>query len=75
MLEVSAQGPSGHLYPLRVQWEDTDAAGIVYYANYLRFVERGRSDVLLSQGVSQDELLRRENLAFAVRACAIDVSS
>jgi len=72
MLEAASQGPQGHLYPLRVQWEDTDAAGIVYYANYLRFVERGRSDVLLAQGVNQDELLRRENLAFAVRACAIE---
>ncbi len=61
-----------HRYPLRVQWEDTDAAGIVYYANYLRFIERGRSDVLLRAGVDQQELMREQGLAFAVRSCAID---
>ncbi len=64
--------PQGQLYPLRVQWEDTDAAGIVYYANYLRFVERARSDVLLRQGISQESLLRQEGIAFAVRGCVVD---
>ncbi|WP_428248047.1 YbgC/FadM family acyl-CoA thioesterase [Ferrovibrio sp.] len=70
--ESPQERPLGHLYPMRVQWEDTDAAGIVYYANYLRFAERGRSDVLLSQGVSQDRLLQEQKIAFAVRACAIE---
>lgn len=64
--------PEGHLYPLRVQWEDTDAAGIVYYANYLRFIERGRSDILLRHGIRQDSLIEGQGLAFAVRACAIE---
>ena len=62
-----------HRYPLRVQWEDTDAAGIVYYANYLRFIERGRSDLLLAHGIDQRALMDAEGgVAFAVRACNLD---
>ena len=67
-----------HRYPLRVQWEDTDAAGIVYYANYLRFIERGRSDLLLSHGIDQHGLMTagegdgRTAAAFAVRACNVE---
>ncbi len=64
---------SEHRYSLRVQWEDTDAAGIVYYANYLRFIERGRSDLLLQHGIDQRGLIDSDNgVAFAVRACNID---
>src|SRR5688500_3111326 len=44
---------STHLFPLRVYFEDTDVAGIVYYANYLRFIERARSDMLRMIGVDQ----------------------
>jgi acyl-CoA thioester hydrolase len=62
-----------HRYALRVQWEDTDAAGIVYYANYLRFIERGRSDLLLSHGIDQRGLIESDTgVAFAVRACNLD---
>lgn len=62
-----------HRYALRVQWEDTDAAGIVYYANYLRFIERGRSDLLLQNGIDQRGLIDSDNgVAFAVRACNLD---
>jgi acyl-CoA thioester hydrolase len=62
-----------HRYALRVQWEDTDAAGIVYYANYLRFIERGRSDLLLQNGIDQRGLIESETgVAFAVRACNMD---
>lgn len=64
---------SDHRYSLRVQWEDTDAAGIVYYANYLRFIERGRSDLLLQNGIDQRGLIDSDNgVAFAVRACTLD---
>lgn len=42
-----------HRYPLRVQFEDTDLAGVVYYANYLKYIERGRSDLLRLLGVDQ----------------------
>lgn len=52
--------------PVRVYWEDTDAGGIVYYANYLRFLERARTDWLSSLGIDQAALLRDEHLQFAV---------
>ncbi len=64
---------SDHRYAVRVQWEDTDAAGIVYYANYLRFIERGRSDLLLAHGIDQRGLIDSDNgVAFAVRTCHVD---
>ena len=52
---------------LRVYYEDTDAAGIVYYANYLRFIERGRTEFLRELGHDQN-LLMKEGVAFAVRS-------
>lgn len=52
---------------LRVYYEDTDAAGIVYYANYLRFLERGRTELLRSLGHEQSALAIRQ-IAFAVRS-------
>jgi acyl-CoA thioester hydrolase len=61
-----------HVLPLRVYYEDTDAAGIVYYANYLRFTERARTDMLRLMGISQRELHGRLGLSFAVRHCEID---
>ena len=61
-----------HVLPLRVYYEDTDAAGIVYYANYLKFAERGRSELLRSIGIDQTALRRDEGFAFAVRDCAAD---
>ena len=51
----------------RVYYEDTDAAGIVYYANYLRFLERGRTELLRSLGIEQSALATR-HIAFAVRS-------
>jgi acyl-CoA thioester hydrolase len=53
--------------PCRVYYEDTDAAGIVYYANYLRFLERGRTELLRGLGHEQSALAARQ-IAFAVRA-------
>ncbi|MDP2809196.1 MAG: tol-pal system-associated acyl-CoA thioesterase [Rhodocyclaceae bacterium] len=52
---------------LRVYYEDTDAAGIVYYANYLRFLERGRTELLRTLGHDQHALMK-EGIAFAVRS-------
>ncbi len=51
--------------PIRVYWEDTDAAGIVFYANYLKFFERARSEWLRGHGFGQEEL-RRDGVAFVV---------
>ncbi len=53
-------------FPVRVYWEDTDAGGVVYYANYLRFLERARSEWLRSLGIDQAVLLRDERLQFVV---------
>ncbi len=57
-----------HRLPVRVYYEDTDFTGVVYYANYLKFFERGRTDALRSAGVSHAELLDAEaRTGFAVR--------
>ncbi len=59
-------------FPLRVYYEDTDAGGIVYYANYLKFIERARSEALLALGISQTALSAAQGVVFAVRAVAVD---
>ncbi|MCF8199650.1 MAG: tol-pal system-associated acyl-CoA thioesterase [Sulfuritalea sp.] len=56
---------------LRVYYEDTDAAGIVYYANYFRFIERGRTEFLRELGHDQNELMK-EGIAFAVRSASTE---
>jgi acyl-CoA thioester hydrolase len=61
-----------HLMPVRVYWEDTDAFGVVYYANYLRFIERARSDLLRLAGIDQQRLHREEGVGFVVRRCDIE---
>lgn len=55
-------------WPVRVYYEDTDTGGIVYYANYLRFFERARTEWLRSLGVSQQALLAKDGLQFVVRS-------
>ena len=57
---------------VRVYYEDTDAAGIVYYANYLRFIERGRTEFLRALGHDQIVLIK-EGIAFAVRSVSAEV--
>jgi acyl-CoA thioester hydrolase len=56
----------------RVYWEDTDGGGIVYYANYLRFLERARTEWLRSLGHSQQELARAPGILFAVSGLSIE---
>lgn len=61
------------LLPVRVYYEDTDAGGIVYYANYLKFAERARTEFIRSLGVrQQDELSSDDKFGFAVKHCEID---
>ena len=60
------------LWPVRVYYEDTDAAGVVYYANYLRFMERARTEWLRAMGFEQTELAQSDGVAFVVRSAAID---
>ncbi len=66
-----AAGPV-HRFQLRVFYEDTDAAGIVYYANYLKFIERARTEMMREAGVSHTQLLARQGIAFIVRRCNAD---
>ena len=62
-------------WPLRVYYEDTDAGGVVYYANYLKFFERARTEWLRSFGVNQDKLAEEQNLIFVVRSAALEFVS
>ncbi|MEQ9629216.1 MAG: tol-pal system-associated acyl-CoA thioesterase [Roseitalea porphyridii] len=61
-----------HRFALRVYWEDTDAGGIVYYANYLKFIERARSELVGGAGVDQTALWDEAGVMFAVRRCELD---
>jgi acyl-CoA thioester hydrolase len=61
-----------HVFPVRVYYEDTDAAGIVYYVNYLKFAERARTEMLRLMGRGQQDMLEREGVAFAVKSCRIE---
>ena len=61
-----------HRQAIRVYFEDTDAAGIVYYANYLKFAERARTDMLRDLGISHAEMMKRDGLVLVVRRCEID---
>lgn len=56
----------------RIYYEDTDLGGVVYYANYLKFFERARTDFLREKGVVQSKLAAEINIMFAVRNCQID---
>jgi acyl-CoA thioester hydrolase len=62
----------GHQFDLRVYYEDTDLAGIVYYANYLKFIERARSEWVRGLGVDQAALKAEGGLVFAVRRVVAD---
>jgi acyl-CoA thioester hydrolase len=61
-----------HLLPVRVYWEDTDAGGIVYHTSYLRFLERGRTELLRALGIDQTALLAQTGAAFVVRRMNIE---
>jgi len=62
-----------HYYPVRVFYEDTDFSGVVYYANYLRFLERARSSFFRLAGIGHAELLERDPpLAFVIRKINLD---
>jgi acyl-CoA thioester hydrolase len=63
---------SPHTFPLRVYNEDTDLAGIVYYANYLKFIERARSEWVRGLGIDQALLRAKQGIVFAVRRVEAD---
>lgn len=60
-----------HKFPVRVYYEDTDMAGIVYYANYLKFIERARSTLVLEVGIDQ-VAMREQELVFAIKKVNAD---
>jgi acyl-CoA thioester hydrolase len=60
------------IWPVRVYYEDTDAGGVVYYANYLKFAERARTEWLRSRGYEQTDLAAEHGVVFVVRSAAIE---
>ena len=60
------------VWQTRVYYEDTDAGGVVYYANYLKYMERARTEWLRALGIDQDALIKELNVLFAVRSVTID---
>ncbi|MEQ1530745.1 MAG: tol-pal system-associated acyl-CoA thioesterase [Methylococcales bacterium] len=60
------------IWPVRVYYEDTDAGGVVFYANYLKFFERARTEMLRAKGFEQDQLMTNTGIIFVVRTVQID---
>ncbi|THF59343.1 tol-pal system-associated acyl-CoA thioesterase [Pseudothauera rhizosphaerae] len=65
-------GPTFFSWPVRVYYEDTDAAGVVYYANYLRYCERARTEWLREAGFGQQRMMAERGLGFVVRSFSAD---
>ncbi len=63
------------IWPVRVYYEDTDAGGVVFYANHLKFFERARTEMLRAMGYEQDELIASEGIIFVVRSVQVDYLS
>ncbi|MGZ8907798.1 MAG: tol-pal system-associated acyl-CoA thioesterase [Methylobacter sp.] len=63
------------IWPVRVYYEDTDAGGVVFYANYLKFFERARTEMLRAAGYEQDQLMTTEGIIFVVRSVQVDYLS
>lgn len=59
-------------WPVRVYYEDTDAGGVVFYANYLKFFERARTEMLRAIGFEQDELIAKNGIIFVVTSIQVD---
>ena len=57
---------NAHQFPIRVYYEDTDHGGVVYYANYLKFMERGRTEFLRAHNINLDQVHQQEGVMFAV---------
>ena len=71
MISAAIAGTT-HSLPVRVYYEDTDAAGIVYYANYLKFAERGRTEMMRNLGFAHSEIAEATGIVFTVRRCSAD---
>ncbi len=69
---ASTRPPGAHLYVTRVYYDDTDAGGVVYHANYLRMAERARTEALRDLGIPHAELSSQHGLFFVVRRVKLD---
>lgn len=69
---MTTEMPSAFTWTVRVYYEDTDAGGIVFYANYLKFFERARTEWLRAAGVSQQDLLNEDGAIFVVKSTSVD---
>ena len=69
---MNIEHPKVHELPVRVYYEDTDMAGIVYYANYLRYIERGRSEWVRAVGLDQNRMKDEQGIVYAVRRVEAD---
>jgi len=69
--EFSKESSREFFWPIRVYYEDTDSGGVVYYANYLKFMERARTEMLRSLGFEQDQLQQQLGILFAVHSVNI----
>jgi acyl-CoA thioester hydrolase len=69
---MAIEMPSVFTWTVRVYYEDTDAGGIVFYANYLKFFERARTEWLRAAGIAQQELLEQQGAVFVVKNVSLD---
>ncbi|HET6607377.1 MAG TPA: tol-pal system-associated acyl-CoA thioesterase [Rhodopila sp.] len=69
---MNAHAPAIHRYSFRTYYEDTDAGGVVYHANYLRYAERARTEALRHAGIPHAELVTNHGLMFMVHRAEID---
>jgi acyl-CoA thioester hydrolase len=69
---MAIEMPSVFTWAVRVYYEDTDAGGIVFYANYLKFFERARTEWLRAAGIGQQELLEQQGAVFVVKHASLD---
>ena len=69
---VEAPPDKIHIMPIRVYYEDTDAAGVVYYANYLKFAERARTEMMRDLSGGLYARMMADGMAFVVRRCTVD---
>ena len=60
-------------WPIRIYYEDTDSGGVVYHSNYLKFLERCRTEFLRHLGYEQDRLIKDNNILFVVRSIKLDL--
>lgn len=66
------EAANAHVFPVRVYYEDTDAAGIVYYVNYLKYAERARTEMLRLLGREQRKMMEDDDAAFVVKRCELE---